>query len=80
MHTVLFADGSEELCMIAGHRRAIGLQRGTNVPTCLRYGPWYLEVALKRVNFRKAFVIIIALALLALIAGFLMFGSANTGP
>jgi hypothetical protein len=35
---------------------------------------------LKRVNFRKAFVIIVALALLALIAGFLMFGSANTGP
>jgi|KBSMisStaDraftv2_1062788.scaffolds.fasta_scaffold40190_4 hypothetical protein len=32
---------------------------------------------LKKVNFRKAFVIIAVLAGIALLAGFLMFGSTN---
>jgi hypothetical protein len=34
---------------------------------------------LKRVNFRKAFIVIGVLALIALAAGFLLFGSTNLG-
>jgi hypothetical protein len=34
---------------------------------------------LKKVNFRKAFVIIAVLAAIALLAGFLLFGSTNLG-